>query len=136
MRLHSPGFILDRRVRFIMLLTVAVLAVQSFALNIPVSTTTYQAQYGLSYVVTSNFTALDQGFSTVATSQLASTQPCLWVTGTNCLTVETQGHLQYSLVLNLNTPPALLTTYTITVQWSQNGGSQSLMGQLTVSVTA
>ena len=136
MRLHSLRLFVDGRVRLVLLLAVVILAVESFASNVSVSTTTFQAQYGLVFDVISSFTALDQGFSNVTVSKIASSQPCLWVAGTTCNTALTSPHLQYSIALTLKTRPLLLTTYTITVRWTQAGGSSTQMGQLTVSVSA
>lgn len=135
MRLQSPRFITNRRSMVLLLVVVGFAAAGSYATNVQVSSVTYQAQYGIAYQVISVFTARDSGFSTVSSSQLASLQPCVWVNGNNCTTTLTQADYEYSLVLILNTPPTLPTTYTVTVVWSQIGGSQVQLGQLTVSVT-
>ncbi len=84
MRLHSLRISVDGRVRLVLLLAVVILAVESFASNVSVSTTTFQAQYGLVFDVISSFTALDQGFSNVTVSQIAS-PPALPMGGRNHL---------------------------------------------------
>lgn len=136
MRLQSSRFVPNRKTMILITIMAGIAAVQSYATSVQVSSITYQAQYGIGYQVTTVFTAQDQGFSTIPSSQLVSLQPCVWVNGTSCLTTLTQGNYEYSLVLILNTPPSLLTTYTVTVNWSQIGGSQVQLGQLTVSVSA
>ncbi len=136
MPLQSLRAVLRHKVLLFALPVIIILSVHSYATNGQVSSVTYQSQYGIAYQVTSAFTAQDEGFSTIPSSQLASTQPCLWVNGTNCLTALTQGDYEYSLGLTLKTPPSVLTIYTVTVNWSHAGGSQVQMGQLTVSVTA
>ena len=117
----------------LLLLVVAVLSISSYATTVSVSTVTYQAQYGVGYDVTSNFTATDKGFSTVPNTQTASAQPCTWANGGTCKTALTKNHYQYSLTLTLNTVPGSTTTYTVTVKWDQGSG-QTTMGTLTVSV--
>ena len=136
MRLQSSQFMPSRYVMTAIVMIVGLVALQSYATSVQVSTITYQAQYGIGYKVTAAFTAQDQGFGTIPTSQLASLQPCVWITGTSCTTALTQGHYEYSLILILNAPPSILTIYTVTVNWSQIGGSQVQLGQLTVSVSA
>ncbi len=121
----------------ILLLTVAgMLAIHSYATNVSVSTVAFQSQYGLTFGIASAFTAIDQGFSNITSTQTASIQPCIWLTGTVCSTGLTINHLQYAVALSLKVPPLLLTTYTVTVHWSQSGGPSVLIGQLTVSVSA
>ncbi len=136
MRLQSFPLVLNSQARLILLLAIDVLAAQSYASTVSVSTITFQAQYGLTFDVISSFTVLDREFNNITLPQAASLQPCLWLNGTTCQTTLTSPHLQYSLALTLNTPPLLLTIYTVTVQWSQNGGPQTQMGILTVSVSA
>ncbi len=136
MRLQSLLLMINSRVRLILIIAIAALAVESYASTVSVSTITFQSQYGLSFDVPSSFTALDQGLSDILLSQSASPQPCLWLNGTTCQTALTSPDLQYSLVLILDTPPLNLTTYTISAGWSQNGGPQTQMGTLTLSVSA
>jgi hypothetical protein len=136
MQLHSPRLIGIHSYRLIIPIAIALVAVASYATNVQVYTTAYQSQYGISYNVSASFTAIDQGFGTIAVSQAASIQPCLWMNGTNCNTALTSNHVQYSLILKLNTPPILVTIYTLTLKWSQLGGAQTALGQLTVSVSA
>ncbi len=126
----------DSQLRPVILLIIAALIVHSYASTVSVTTVNLQSQYALVFDVTNKFTAMDQGFNNVTLTQPASPQPCLWINGTSCNTALTAPHLQYSLVLTLNTPPTLLTTYTITVLLSQNGNPQTQLGQLTVSVSA
>jgi hypothetical protein len=121
----------------IALLTIAgILAVHSYATDVSVSTVAFQSQYGLTFGIDSTFTAIDQGFSNITSTQTASVQPCIWLNGTVCNTALTINHLQYAVALNLKTQPLLLTTYTVTAHWSQNGGSSVLLGQLAVTVSA
>jgi hypothetical protein len=136
MQLHSQRLIGIHSYRLIIPIAIALVAVASYATNVQVYTTAYQSQYGISYNVSASFTAIDQGFSTIAVSQAASTQPCLWINGTSCNTALTSNHVQFSLILKLKTPPILVTVFTLTVKWSQLGGAQTTMGQLTVSVSA
>ena len=117
----------------LILATIAVFAIATFATSVSVSTTTYQSQYGVSYNVTGAFTAADQGFSVEPTAVAASAQPCTWANNGVCQTALTAGHYKYTLTLTLNTPPGATTTYTVTVKWDQGSG-QSQLGQLTVSV--
>ncbi len=112
---------------------IAAFSVASYAATVSVSTTTYQAQYGVSYNVTGAFTASDQGFSVVPTTAAASAQPCPWANNGSCATALTQGHYKYTLQLTLNTVPGATTIYTVTVKWDQGTG-QTQLGQLTVSV--
>src|SRR3989442_1499797 len=136
MRLQSSQFAPNHYAMIAIVVIVGLAALQSYATSVQVSSITYQAQYGIGYKVTTAFTAEDQGFSTIPSSQLASLQPCVWADGTNCTTTLTQGHYEYSLVLILNTPPSTVAIYTVTVNWSQIGGSQVQLSQLTVSVSA
>jgi hypothetical protein len=126
----------DRYLGIVLLAVAGILAVHSYATDVSVSNVVYQNQYGLSFGIASDFTAIDQGFSNITTTQTASVQPCIWVTGTVCNTALTTNDLQFSIGLNVKTPPLLLTTYTVTVHWSQSGGPSVLMGQLQVSVSA
>ncbi len=126
----------DRYLRSALLTITALLLVHSYASNVSVSTVALQDQYGLTFAISSAFTAIDRGFSNITNTQTGSTQPCLWITGTTCNTALTTSHLEYSVVLRLNTPPSLLTSYTVTVAWGQNGGPLIQMGQLTVSISA
>ncbi len=116
------------------LVIVSVISVASYAATVSVTTVTYQAQYGLQYNITSNFSATDQGFSTVPVTVAASAQPCPWATGGTCRTAQTNAHFRYSVLLTLNVVPGSTTTYTVTVNWDQGSGSVQ-MCQLTVSVT-
>ncbi len=136
MRLQSLVPMVNGREGLILLIAIAGLAAESYASNVSVSTTTFQAQYGLSFDVPSSFTPIDQGLSNIALSQSASPQPCPWLSGTTCQTSLTSPNLEYSLNLTLNTPPLILTTYTVTAILSQNGGPQMQMGALTLSVSA
>ena len=126
----------DRYLGIVLLTVAGMLAIHSYATDVSVSTVAFQSQYGLTFGIASAFTAIDQGFSNITTTQTASVQPCIWVTGTVCKTALTINHLQYAVALNLKTPPLLLTTYTVTAHWSQNGGSSVLLGQLAVTVSA
>jgi hypothetical protein len=126
----------DRYLGIVLLTVAGMLAVHSYATDVSVSDVVYQNQYGLSFGITSDFTAIDQGFNNITSTQTASVQPCIWVAGTVCNTALTTNHLQYAIALNLKTPPLLLTIYTVTVRWSQSGGPSVLMGQLQVSVSA
>ncbi len=126
----------DRYTVIVLISLAGVLAVQSYATNVSVSNVTYQNQYGLSFGIVSAFTAIDQGFTNITATQTASIQPCVWVDGTTCNTALTVNHLEYALMLKLETPPLILTIYTVTVRWSQSGGPSVLMGQLQVSVSA
>jgi hypothetical protein len=112
---------------------IAAFSVASFATSVSVSTTTYQAQYGVSYNVTGAFTAADEGFSVVPVAVAASAQPCTWTASGICQTALTEGHYMYTLSLTINTVPGATTIYTVTVKWDQGSG-QSQLGQLTVSV--
>src|SRR5215510_6964603 len=127
---------LDRTTVIALIALAGILAVHSYATNVSVSNVTYQGQYGLAFGIVSAFTGIDQGFSNITATQTASVQPCVWVDGTLCKTALTVQHLQYALVLQVKTPPLILTTYTVTVHWSQSGGPSVLMGQLQVSVSA
>lgn len=129
----SMRFIRETRVKLSLLAIIAALSVASYAATVNVTTTTYQAQYGISYNITGNFGATDQGFQTVATTQGASTQPCSWTSGGNCKTALTIGHFHYQLMLNLVNVPAVATTYSVIVEWNQ-GSTLVTMGTLTVSV--
>jgi hypothetical protein len=131
MRLFRDGYL-----RYALFIMTAILLVRSYATNVSVSTVALQDQYGLTFAIPSAFTAIDQGFVNITLTQTGSTQPCLWINETTCNTALTSPHLEYSVVLRLNTPPSLLTTYTVTIAWSQNGGSLIQMGQLAVSVPA
>src|SRR5712692_6322758 len=129
--------LLPERYLGIVILTLAgMLVIHSYATDVSVSTVAFQSQYGLTFGIASAFTAIDQGFSNITSTQTASVQPCIWLTGTACNTALTANHLQYAIALNLKTPPLLLTTYTVTVHWSKNGGSSVLLGQLAVTVSA
>jgi hypothetical protein len=116
------------------LIIVSVISVASYAATVSVTTVTYQAQYGLQYNITSNFSATDQGFTTVPATAAASAQPCTWATGGTCRNAQTVAHFRYSVLLTLNVVPGATTTYTVTVNWDQGSGSV-LMCSLTVSVT-
>ena len=105
----------------------------SYAATVSVTTSTYQAQYGLSYNITSGFTATDKGFGTVGSTLSASAQPCTWAAGGGCRTALTVAHYRYQLQLTLNIVPSVSTTYTVTVLWDQGSG-QSTLGTLTVTV--
>ena len=129
------GLLPSTNMKLLLLITsLATFSVVSYATTVSVSTTTYQSQYGISYSVTSAFTATDQGFSVVPTNGIASVQPCAWVSNGACATALTQSDYEYSFQLTLNTVPSVLTTYTITVKWDLGTG-QTQLGQLTVLVS-
>jgi len=130
----SRGLTPTSSLKLLLLLTaVATFSAISYATTVSVTPTTYQSQYGIGFNVTGAFTATDQGFSVVPTTALASVQPCAWTNNTTCATALTQGHYEYSLQLTLNTVPAVVTTYTVTVKWDLGAG-QTQLGQLTVLV--
>ncbi len=131
MRLFYEGYL-----RYALFIMTVILLVRSYATNVSVSTVDLQDQYGLTFAISSSFTGIDQGFGNITLTQTGSTQPCAWINATTCNTALTSPHLEYSVVLRLNTPPSLLTLYIVTVDWSQNGGPLIQMGQLTVSVSA
>lgn len=116
------------------LIVVAFVAVSSYATTVTVSSSTYQAQYGVSYDISGSFTAQDQGFATASSSQTASTLPCSWSNNGNCQNALTKSHYRYLVKLTLNIVPASTTTYTVTMNWAQNGGAVTQLCQLTVSV--
>ncbi len=136
MPLQSLLPLINGREGLILLIAIAGLAAESYASTVSVSTNTFQAQYGLSFDAPSSFTPIDQGLSNIALSQSASPLHCPWLNGTTCQTALTSPDLQYSLDLRLNTPPLTLTIYTVTATLSRNGGPQTQMGALTVSVSA
>ena len=116
------------------ILAVAAFSVTSYAATVTTSSVSNQAQYGVNFDLTTNFSAQDKGFSTVSSTTSASTQPATWSNGGTVNTALTKGDYQYKVLLTLNTPPASTTTYTVTVKWAQGSGAQTQMGQLTVSV--
>ena len=116
----------------------AVIIVSSvvYATVVSVTTTSNQAQYGVSYDVTTTvLSATDKGLATVPTTTTASTLPCTWTSSGSCNQALTKGHFKYTVQLSINAAPASTTTYTVTTKWDQGSGQSTMGGSgLTVSV--
>lgn len=107
----------------------------SSASTVSTTKTTMQAFYGMSNNIVNNFLAETQGFSVISPSSGATSQPCTWITGGTCQTSLTKNDYQYAVILIVNTPPSLLTTYTVTMKWDLGHGSGLVqVGSLKVSV--
>jgi hypothetical protein len=115
------------------LIAIAALSIGSFATTVSITTSTYQAQAGVQYVVTGAFTATSNGFQVVQATLPASATPTTWASGGTFNTALTAGDWQYSVTLKLNTVPGSTTTYTYTVEWNTGSGTSQLC-QLTISV--
>ena len=116
---------------------VVVIAAVAYASVVSITTTSNQAQYGVSYDVTTVvLSASDQGFATTPTTSAASTLPCTFTSGGTCQQALTKGQYKYTVLLTINAAPASTTTYTVTTKWDQNGAGQNTMGGggVTVSV--
>ncbi len=116
-------------------IAIAMLTVGSYSAGVSISSSAYQAHYGVAHDATATFTGLDQGFTRISSSQTASPLACMWTTGGTCRTALTSGDLKYTVKVTLNTPLASATTYAVTIKWDNGGTGTSIkLCQLTVSV--
>lgn len=122
------------------LLAIAVFSIASYAASVTVSTNTYQSVNGVYYNVVGAFTPTSNGFLVSSAAGTASAQPCpaaLWAaTPGICQTALTAGHWYYSVTLTLTASATASTQYTLTVQWTQNGGAYTTLGSMTLTTPA
>jgi len=112
------------------ILAVSLISIGSFAANVSVTQTTYQAQNGVYYNIAGGFTAVSNGFTVVQSAGAASAQPYTWSNGGTCQTALTAGNWMYSVTLTITASAATSHTYTYTVSWNTGSGYTQL-GQLT-----
>jgi hypothetical protein len=130
------------RLRYLLpLLAIVAFSVVSYAATVSVqSLPTYQSVNGVYYNVVGAFTPTSNGFYVSSAIGTASAQPCpntLWAaTPGICQTALTAGHWYYSITLALTSSATASTTYTLTVQWTQNGGALTTLGSMTLTTPA
>lgn len=139
----SNGKSLKKRLRLrylLPLLAIVVFSVVSYAASVTVTTVTYQSVNGVYYNVVGAFTPSSNGFFVSSASSAAvACATGLWGTGPpypTCQTALTAGHWYYSLTLVLTALATASTGYTLTVQWTQNGGALTTLGTLSVTTPA
>ncbi len=115
------------------LFLISLFAILSFAVTVTTTTTTNQAQSGVLFNVAGGFTAASNGYLVIQATAAASANPCPWASAGTCQTALTAGRWEYSLTLTLNTVPAALTSYIVTVQ-QNTGAGYTTLGTITVSV--
>jgi len=129
------------RLRYLLpLLFIVAFSVISYAASVTVVSTTYQSVGGVYYNVVGAFTPSNNGFfvSSAGTAAVACATG-LWGAGPpypTCQTALTAGHWYYSLNLVLTASATASTAYTLTVQWTQNGGALNTLGTLSVTTPA
>lgn len=117
------------------ILAVSLISIGSFAANVSVTQTTYQAQSGVYYNIAGGFTAVSNGFTVVQSSGAASAQPYTWSNGGTCQTALTAGNWMYSVTLTITANAVASQTYTYTVSWD-TGSGYSTLGQMTFTAPA
>jgi hypothetical protein len=120
------------------LLAISIFSMASYAATVSVSNSpTYQSVNGVYYNVVGAFTPTSNGFFvSSAGSAAVSCAGTLWSAGptySTCQTALTAGRWYYSLTLQLTAQATATQTYTLTVQWTQNGGALSTLGSLSVT---
>jgi len=118
--------------KFLPLVLIALIAISAgavYATSVSVSTTSYQAQNGVYYVVTGNLAVQGNGFSVAQSSASASSQPAAWSSGGSAHTAITAGHWIYNVTVTLTSSTPANTTYTLTVMWNTGSGYVQ-MGQI------
>ena len=111
-----------RNLALIIIAVIAILSTVVYASSVSVNTSTYQAQNGAYYVVTGKFVVTGQGF-TVGQMATATGQPCPWSNGGTCTTAVTGGDWVYTVQVALTGSTPASSTFTVTLQWLQQGGT-------------
>ncbi|MEM0146125.1 MAG: hypothetical protein QXH66_03950 [Conexivisphaerales archaeon] len=110
---------------------IAAISTVAFATSVGVTTTTYQAENGVEYIVTGNLTVNAVGFEVAPVAEAASSSPVSWVTNGYAQTAITAGDWIYNVTVTLTSSTAASTSYTITVSWNQNGAGLKQIGSIT-----
>ena len=112
-----------RNLALIIIAAIAILSTVVYASSVSVTTSTYQAQNGVYYVVTGNFVVTGQGFTVGQTATASTPPPCPWRNGGTCTTAVTGGDWVYTVQVALTGSTPKSSIFTVTLQWLPQGGT-------------